>query len=196
MGSVILGTGSCLPDRVLSNKDLEKIVDTSDEWIFSRTGISTRRISGRGEETFRLATVAAERALEMAGVSADEIDLIVVATMSSHMSMPSCACFVQKELGASRAFAYDINAACSGFLFGMDTVDKYLRADPEKKILLIGAETLSSRTNWEDRNTCILFGDVRTCFNVKGFPCYHVAEFTVLNDVICHTLVDTLPINL
>ncbi|MBU0943358.1 MAG: ketoacyl-ACP synthase III [Proteobacteria bacterium] len=159
MGAVILGTGSCLPDRVLSNHDLEEIVETSDEWIRTRTGINTRRIAGKGEETYRLATVAAQRAMEMAGVIAEEIDLIIVATISSHMLMPSCACFVQKELGAVKAFAYDINAACSGFLFGIDIVDKYLRSDREKKILLIGAETLSSRTNWEDRNTCILFGD-------------------------------------
>ncbi len=159
MGAVILGTGSCLPDRVLSNQDLEKIIDTSDEWIRTRTGINTRRISGKGEESYRLATVAGERALEMAGVRADELDLIIVATMSSHMLMPSCGCFVQKELGATKAFAYDINAACSGFLYGLDMADKSLRVDREKKILLIGAETLSSRTNWQDRNTCILFGD-------------------------------------
>lgn len=159
MGAVILGTGSCLPDRVLSNHDLEKIVETSDEWIRTRTGINTRRIAGKGEETYRLASIAALRAMEMAEVTAEEIDLIVVATISSHMLMPSCACFVQKELGAVKAFAYDINAACSGFLYGLDIVDKYLRADRQKKILLIGAETLSTRTNWEDRNTCILFGD-------------------------------------
>ncbi len=159
MGAIILGTGSCLPEKVLSNHDLEKLVDTSDEWIQSRTGISTRRQSGKGEEAYRLASVAAQRAMEMAGVSAGEIDLIIVATISSHMTMPSCACFVQKELGADRAFAYDINAACAGFLYGLDTVDKYLRSEREKKVLLIGAETLSSRTNWEDRNTCILFGD-------------------------------------
>lgn len=159
MAAVILGTGSCLPDKVLSNHDLEEIVETSDEWIRTRTGINTRRISGKGEDTYLLATVAAQRAMDMAGVTAEEIDLIVVATISAHMLMPSCACFVQKELGASKAFAFDINAACSGFLYGLDMVDKYLRADREKKILLIGAETLSSRTNWEDRNTCILFGD-------------------------------------
>ena len=159
MGAVILGTGSCLPSRVLSNQDLEKIVDTNDEWIVSRTGISTRRQSGKGEETYRLATVAAKKAMQMAGVTADEIDLIIVATISSHMTMPSTACFVQKELGAKNAFAYDLNAACSGFLFGMDNADKYLRCEKGKKILLIGAETLSGRTNWEDRNTCILFGD-------------------------------------
>jgi 3-oxoacyl-[acyl-carrier-protein] synthase III len=159
MGAVILGTGSCIPERVLSNQDLEQIVDTSDEWILSRTGISTRRISGQGEQTYQLASNAARRAMDMAKVTADQIDLIIVATMSSHMLMPSCACFVQKELGAKNAFAYDLNAACSGFLFGLDSGDKYLRAEPGKKILVIGAETLSSRTNYKDRNTCILFGD-------------------------------------
>lgn len=159
MGAVILGTGSCLPEGVLTNHDLEKLVETSDEWILSRTGISTRRISGQGEETYQLATTAARRALAAANVTATEIDLIIVATMSSHMSMPSCACFVQKELGATKAFAYDINAACSGFLFGLDSGDKYLLVERDKKILIIGAETLSSRTNWKDRNTCILFGD-------------------------------------
>lgn len=159
MGAVILGTGSCLPERVLSNHDLEEMVETSDEWILSRTGISTRRISGKGEQTFQLATSAAKKALAMAQVTADEIDLVIVATMSSHMLMPSCACFVQKELGATKAFAYDVNAACSGFLFALDNGDKYLRVEQQKKILVIGAETLSSRTNWKDRNTCILFGD-------------------------------------
>jgi 3-oxoacyl-[acyl-carrier-protein] synthase III len=159
MGAVILGTGSCLPEKVLSNHDLEKLVDTSDEWILSRTGISTRRISGKGEMTYQLATSAAKEAMAMAQVTAEEIDLIIVATMSSHMLMPSCACFVQKELGAKKAFAYDVNAACSGFLFALDSGDKYLRVEQNKKILVIGSETLSSRTNWQDRNTCILFGD-------------------------------------
>lgn len=159
MGTAILGTGAFLPERIVTNQDLEKIVDTSDEWIRTRTGISTRRVGGQGDETYMLAARAAERALQMAGVSANEIDLIVVATISSHMLMPSCACFVQKEIGANRAFAYDINAACSGFVYALDLADKYIQADPGKKILVIGAETLSSRTNWEDRNTCILFGD-------------------------------------
>jgi 3-oxoacyl-[acyl-carrier-protein] synthase-3 len=159
MGTVILGTGSCLPEKEISNHDIEQMVDTSDEWILSRTGISTRRISGKGEETYILATVAAEKAMKMAQLTADDIDLIIVASMSAHMIMPSCACFVQKELGASKAFAYDINAACSGFLFALDNGDKYLRVEQNKKVLVIGAETLSSRTNWKDRNTCILFGD-------------------------------------
>ena len=159
MGAVIIGTGSCLPKRVLSNHDLEKMVETNDEWIRSRTGISTRRISGEGEETYQLATNAARKAMEMAQVTADEIDLIIVATITSHMVMPSCACFVQKEIGATNAFAWDLNAACSGFLFSLDTASKHILVDQEKTILVIGAETLSSRTNWNDRNTCILFGD-------------------------------------
>lgn len=159
MGTVILGTGAYLPERSLTNQELERIVDTSDEWIRTRTGIRTRRIGGPGDETYRLAARAARNALDMAGVAASDIDLVVVATISSHMLMPSCACFVQKELGASRAFAYDINAACSGFVYGVDLADKYIQADPGKKILVIGAETLSTRTNWQDRNTCVLFGD-------------------------------------
>ena len=159
MGAVIVGTGSCLPEKVLSNHDLEKMVDTSDEWIRSRTGISTRRISGQGEETFRLATSAAKKAMAMANVTADDIDLIIVATITPHMVMPSTACFLQKEIGAFNAFAWDLNAACSGFLYSLDTASKHVLVDQEKTILIVGAETLSSRTNWEDRNTCILFGD-------------------------------------
>lgn len=159
MGSVILGTGSCLPERVLTNKELEKTIDTTDEWIRTRTGIKERHISGPGEYTYALASTAAENALAMANIAAEEINLIIVATISSHMLMPSTACFVQQELGASNAFAYDINAACSGFVYGLDLADQYLTAGREKKILVIGAETLSSRVNWQDRNTCILFGD-------------------------------------
>jgi 3-oxoacyl-[acyl-carrier-protein] synthase-3 len=159
MGTVVLGTGSCLPEKVLTNLELESIVDTSAEWIKSRTGIESRHIGGKGEKTYQLATQAAQKALESAGVAAEEIGLIVLGTISSHMLMPSSACFVQKELGAKNSFAYDINAACSGFLYGMDLADKYIKADHSMKVLVIGAETLSSRLNWQDRNTCILFGD-------------------------------------
>lgn len=159
MGTVVLGTGSCLPEKVLTNLELESIVETSAEWIKSRTGIESRHIGGKGEKTYQLATQAAQKALESAGVAAEEIGLIVLGTISSHMLMPSSACFVQKELGAKNAFAYDINAACSGFLYGMDLADKYIKADHSMKVLVIGAETLSSRLNWQDRNTCILFGD-------------------------------------
>ncbi len=159
MGSVVLGTGSCLPERILTNTEIETIVDTSAEWIKTRTGIESRRIGGEGELTYQLAVNAGKKALEAAGVSAKELGLIVVGTISSHMLMPSSACFVQSELGAENAFAYDLNAACSGFLYGLDLADKYIRADHSMKILVIGAETLSGRLNWQDRNTCILFGD-------------------------------------
>jgi len=157
--AALLGTGSCLPEKVLTNNDLEKIVDTSDEWITSRTGIRTRRIASTGEENFRLASRAAKKALAMADIPATEIELIIVATFSPHMMMPSTACFVQAEIGAENAFAYDINAACSGFLYGLDLADKYIAARPDMKILLIGSETLSAHVDWSDRNTCILFGD-------------------------------------
>jgi 3-oxoacyl-[acyl-carrier-protein] synthase-3 len=155
----VIGTGSCLPERKLTNFDLEKIVDTSDEWITSRTGIHTRRIAGKGEENYRLASRAAMSALEMSGLKPEDIDLIIVATMSPHMIMPSCACFVQAEIGAFNAHAYDMNAACSGFLFALDMADKYVCSNPDVKILVIGSETLSAHVNWQDRNTCILFGD-------------------------------------
>jgi len=155
----VIGTGSCLPERKLTNFDLEKIVETSDEWITTRTGIHTRRIAGKGEENFQLAASAAREALEMSGLDAMDIDLIIVATFTPHMMMPSCACFVQAEIGAYNAYAYDMNAACSGFLFALDMADKYICSNPDMKILVIGSETLSAHVNWQDRNTCILFGD-------------------------------------
>lgn len=159
MGTVVLGTGSCLPKRILTNEELENIVETSAEWIRTRTGIESRRISGRGEQTYQLATKAAKLALEAADVDAADLGLVVVGTISSHMLMPSTACFVQSEIGAVNAFAYDLNAACSGFLYGLDLADRYIRTDPKMKVLVVGAETLSGRLNWQDRNTCILFGD-------------------------------------
>jgi 3-oxoacyl-[acyl-carrier-protein] synthase III len=159
MGTVVLGTGSCLPKRILTNREIEDLVDTSAEWIKTRTGIESRHIGGKGELTYQLAADAAQKALNAAGVSAEELGLVVVGTISSHMLMPSSACFVQKEIGAVNAFAYDLNAACSGFLYGLDLADKYIRSDNSMKILVIGAETLSGRLNWKDRNTCILFGD-------------------------------------
>ncbi|MCK5231057.1 MAG: beta-ketoacyl-ACP synthase 3, partial [Desulfobulbaceae bacterium] len=155
----ILGTGSYLPKRILTNRDLEKMVDTSDEWITTRTGIKSRRIATKGEETSRIAAAAGKDALKMAGLTPDEIDLIIVGTMTPEMAMPSCACFVQQELGAVNAFALDVNAACSGFVYGLDTADKYLRCKPDMKALIIGTENLSARVNWKDRDTCVLFGD-------------------------------------
>ena len=157
--AVVLGTGSCLPELSLTNADLEKIVDTSDEWIVSRTGIRNRQIAGKNEQNYQLATTAAKRALANAGIEPDKLDLIIVATVSPHMSMPSTACFVQAELGAVNAFAYDINAACAGFTYGLDLASNYIQNRPDMTILLIGSETLSARVNWEDRNTCVIFGD-------------------------------------
>lgn len=155
----ITGTGSCLPEKAVSNHDLEGLVETSDEWISSRTGIKERRIAGKGETTSKLAAAAARRALADARLSAKDIDLIVVGTISSEIAMPSCACLVQMEIGAVNAFAFDVNAACCGFTFCLDLADRYIRANPEMKILVIGAETLSAKVNWQDRNTCVLFGD-------------------------------------
>lgn len=157
--SFILGTGSYLPQKELTNHDLESIVETSDEWISTRTGIKARRIAGPGEETSKIATFAARNAMEMAGVVPAEIDLIIVGTMTNEMTMPSCACLVQKALEATNAFAFDLNAACCGFLYALDMADAYVRRDPTMKVLIIGAENLSARTNWQDRNTCVLWGD-------------------------------------
>jgi 3-oxoacyl-[acyl-carrier-protein] synthase-3 len=157
--AVILGTGSCLPKRIVTNAELEQMVETSDEWIASRTGIRSRHIAGQGEQNFQLATKAGRRALAVTGIDPQDLDLIIVATLSPHMIMPSTACFVQAELGAENAFAYDINAACAGFTYGLDLASNYIQNRPDMKILLIGAETLSARVNWQDRNTCVLFGD-------------------------------------
>lgn len=165
---MIIGTGSALPKRVLTNLDLEKMVETSDEWITSRSGIKTRRIADKGEETSKLATSAARKALEMAGLGPEDLDMIVVGTITSEIAMPSCACLVQKDLGAVNAFAFDINSACCGFLYGLDIAEKYVKANPDMNILVIGAENLSARVNWKDRNTCVLFGDGAGAAIVSG----------------------------
>jgi 3-oxoacyl-[acyl-carrier-protein] synthase-3 len=157
--SRIVGTGSYLPERVLSNFDLEKTLDTSDEWIVTRTGIRERRIAGEGEYTSDLGTRAAEQALDMAGLSAQDIDLILVATVTGDFSWPATACLVQSQLGADHAFAFDLSAACSGFIYGLATADSFLRAGTAKRVLVIGAEIFSRIVDWEDRTTCVLFGD-------------------------------------
>lgn len=157
--AMILGTGSAVPKQILSNADLAKIVDTSDEWITTRTGIKTRRKAVVGEETSMLAAAAGRQAISAAGLGIQDIDMILVATVTSDMIMPSCACLVQKHLGSKNSFAFDVNAACSGFLYGFSVAEKYIRADPTLKVLVIGAETMSSRVDWQDRNTCVIFGD-------------------------------------
>lgn len=155
----IIGTGSYVPERIITNKDIEKLVDTSDEWIITRTGIKERRIADNDMATSDLGTIAARRALENAGVSAEELDLIIVATVTPDMNFPSTACLIQNNLKATKAAAFDIEAACSGFLYILTIANQFIATGMYKNILIIGAECLSRFTNWKDRNTCILFGD-------------------------------------
>ena len=155
----IIGTGSYVPERVLSNADLEKMVDTNDEWIVSRTGIKERRIAADDESTSDLASKAALAAMENAGITADEIDLILVATITPDMFFPSTACFVQTKIGAKNAACFDVSAACSGFLYAVEIAQQFITSHTYDTILVIGAEKLSSIVDWTDRNTCVLFGD-------------------------------------
>ena len=157
--SRITGTGSALPDRVVTNAELEKLVDTSDEWIRSRTGIRERHIAADGETTGDLAVKAAERAMEAAGVKASELDLIVLGTTTPDIIFPSTACLVQHRIGANGCAAFDVNAACSGFVYALGIADKFIRSGQSKKVLVIGAETLTRMVDWNERETCVLFGD-------------------------------------
>lgn len=154
----LLGTGSCLPGQVMTNDDLSNLVDTSDDWIYQRTGIKERRLA-KNETTSEMAVKAGYEALKSSGVRAEEIDLIVLATISPDYVIPSAACQVQSEIGACNAVAFDVNAACSGFIFALNTVFAYLKAGIYKTALVIGTETFSKMLNWNDRGTCVLFGD-------------------------------------
>ncbi|NPV52143.1 MAG: ketoacyl-ACP synthase III [Firmicutes bacterium] len=158
-GAGIAGTGSAVPEGILSNFDLEKMVDTSDAWIVERTGIRERRIAGASEATSDLAALAASRALEDAGVSPGDVDLIIVATVTPDMIFPSTACLVQARIGATRAAAFDISAGCSGFIYGVWTGAQFIASGTYDTVLVIGAETLSKITDFTNRNTCVLFGD-------------------------------------
>jgi 3-oxoacyl-[acyl-carrier-protein] synthase-3 len=155
----IYGIGSCVPDRVLTNADLERMVETSDEWILTRTGISERRIVAPGEATSDLATTAGRRALEHAGLTPADLDLIIVATITPDMPFPAVSNLVQDRLGASRAAAFDLGAACSGFIYGLATAKQFIATGFYRHVLVIGADALSSVVNWSDRSTCVLFGD-------------------------------------
>lgn len=167
MSVKILGTGSFLPEKSVSNDDLSKVMDTSDEWISSRTGIRSRHISIE-DTTSTMAVKAAEKALEVAGISAEELEHIFVATLSGDYATPSTACQVQKGIGAVNAVCMDINAACSGFVFGLNTAVAYARAGMGKKMMIIGVETLSKILDWSDRSTCVLFGDGAGCAIVEA----------------------------
>ncbi len=155
----IAGTGSYVPERILTNAELSQLVDTSEEWILSRTGIRERRIAADDETTSQMATHAARQALDNAGMSAEELELIIVATITPDTPTPATACYIQQSLGASRAVAFDISAACSGFLYAMKIAKRLIASGAFKNAIIIGAEKLSSVTNWDDRTTCVLFGD-------------------------------------
>ncbi|MBV8352250.1 MAG: ketoacyl-ACP synthase III [Verrucomicrobia bacterium] len=155
----IVGTGSYVPERILTNRELEKIVETSDEWIRTRTGILERRIAAPDEATSDMATKAALLAMSQAEVEAEQIDLIIVATVTPDMFFPATACWVQKKLGAVRAACFDVSAACSGFLYAMEIAQQFISNHVYNTVLIIGADKLSSIVDWSDRNTCVLFGD-------------------------------------
>lgn len=155
----ILGLGYYVPEKILTNADIEKLVDTNDEWITERTGIKERRICAPEQATSDLSLIAAQRALEDANVSAEELDMIIVATISADSNTPSTACVLQNKLGAVNAAAFDLSAACSGFVYGSAIASQFIETGVYKKVLVVGAETLSKFVNWKDRNTCIIFAD-------------------------------------
>ena len=159
MNAGILGVGKYLPAEIVTNKDLEKIMDTSDEWIRTRTGIEERRLAGDGIDTSHMALEAARKAIEDAGISADEIELILVATVTPDQSFPSVACMIQEQLGAKKAAAMDVSAACAGFMYGMATAEQFIKNQSCKYVLVVGVEKLSKLIDWEERNTAVLFGD-------------------------------------
>jgi 3-oxoacyl-[acyl-carrier-protein] synthase III len=157
--SKIIGTGAYLPDRVVSNADLQARIDTSDEWIVARTGIRQRHIAAEGQHASDLALMAAQRALAAAGVSANELDLIIVATTTPDMTFPGTACILQAKLGANGCAAFDVQAVCSGFVYALATADMFIRAGQARTALVVGTEVFSRLLDWTDRSTCVLFGD-------------------------------------
>lgn len=159
----IAGIGSFLPDKVVTNKDLEKTMDTSDEWIQERTGIKRRHLASEGETTASIGLAAAQRAMADAGVGPDDIDLIIVATTTPDKVFPATACIIQRRLGVRGCPAFDVQAACSGFIYALDVANRFIKTGGAKTALVIGAETLSRITNWEDRGTAVLFGDGAGC---------------------------------
>jgi 3-oxoacyl-[acyl-carrier-protein] synthase-3 len=176
----ITGVGSYVPEKVLTNADLEKLVQTSDEWITTRTGIKERRLAAPDEFTSDLASKAALRAMDMAGVTADQLDLIIVASITPDMPFPNTACLVQQKIGARRIPSFDVEAACSGFLYALEVGQNFVTARTFETVLVIGAEKLSAITNWKDRNTCVLFGDGAGAAILQSRPLSHGLLTTVL----------------
>ena len=189
--SRITGTGSYTPEQVLSNSDLEKKVDTSDKWIVERTGIRERRTAKTGQCNSDLCMEASTRALQAAGIKPRELDIIIVATMTGDMPMPSTAAFLQHKLGAKNAGAFDVNAACSGFLYGLSVADNFIRGGTCRKVLLVGGEVMSRFLDWEDRTTCVLFGDgagavvLEPTKGKRGILSTHLHTDGTLWDYIC-----------
>lgn len=159
LGAMVAGTGTGIPTHELTNADLEKMVDTSDEWIRTRTGILSRKIVENGVLASDLATEASKEAIDNAGITAEDVDLIILATITTDVKFPATACYLQTKIGAVNAAAFDISAACSGFLYGLSIGSQFLENGQAKNILVIGTEVLSSMVDWKDRNTCVLFGD-------------------------------------
>jgi 3-oxoacyl-[acyl-carrier-protein] synthase-3 len=190
VGSKIIGLGMYAPPKELTNEDLEKMVDTSDSWIMERTGIRTRRIAEPGSACSDLCLEAARHALADAGISPSEIDIIIVGTCTPDMPLPSTACFLQHKIGAGRAFALDVSAACAGFLYALSTADAMIRAGRGKKALVVGGEILSTVTDFTDRNTCILFGDgagavvLSECLDGEGLLSCHLYSDGTLWELI------------
>lgn len=188
----IIGTGSYAPERVMTNQDLAKLVETSDEWIFERTGIRQRHVAAEGEFTSDMARRASVRALEMAGTRPEDIDLIVVGTISPDMPMPACAAFLAHKLGAKNAFAFDVSAACAGSLFGMSIASQYIQSGAVKRALVVGVELLTRLVDWENRNTCVLFGDAAGAMVLgpsqdpkRGILSMHLHTDGAQTDILC-----------
>ncbi len=191
MKAQIIGTGAYVPEKILSNRDLEKTIETSDEWIFGRTGIRARHIAAKDESTSDLAVKAAQKALKNAGMTASEVDLIIVATSMPDMFFPSTACIVQNKLGASQAAGFDLSAACSGFVYALSVGEQYIRSGTYQRVLVIGAEVMSRLTDWADRRTCVLFGDGAGAVVLapsdadRGILSVHLHTDGALWDLIC-----------
>lgn len=187
----IISTGSYVPENVITNHDLEKIVDTSDEWITERAGIKERRIVNGNQAASDLAYEAASVALKRAHLKPKDVDLIVVATISGDMPFPSTACILQGKLGAKNAAAFDLNAACSGFIYGLHIANSFIKSGSHSRILLVGSEVLSKFTDWQDRTTCILFGDgagavvIEATKEKRGIFSTHIKSDGSLSELIC-----------
>ncbi len=190
-GSRIIGTGSYFPERVMTNVDLEKMVDTSDEWIKTRTGISERRIAAESEACSDLGTAAARAALDAAGVKPEELDGVIMGTISGDMQFPATAVFIQQNLGATNAFATDLSAACSGFIYGVCMAHGLIASGQMDKVLVVGGEVLSKFLDWEDRTTCVLFGDgagavvMEACEPSEGIAATLMGSDGSLADLLC-----------